>query len=387
MAPVAERQRRARAGFVRATRRSRRGAGRRRPPRLLLTVPMLAADRCSRIRRAACGTHRGRAPHHRLRGARLDGATHPAARRGRFRRPRKRQPRSSATATGNSRSCRPQPLVPRSARSGRSREPARPVLAMVSHENPHAADGFSECPSCCLIRRCCAASAYAKAVKTSGDTLLSLMRKFSTSPRSRPAPDLEARPVRARPDGGGTRRTALAAARMAKGSNRVIRRRAAVARASSAMPRGCARFCSISPARGEVHRTRRRHADRRARRDGRCRPLHGTRHRHGIAPDAQTRIFEEFEQADAAPRASSRHRPWPHHLAPHRRTHGRRLTLKEPPGEVGVCFHVTLARADGRSSFKRPRSHGPGILIVSPGIIEAPLIAQRLGAGVRGPVS
>ena len=53
----------------------------------------------------------------------------------------------------------------------------------------------------------------------------------------------------------------------------------------------------------------------------------------GIAPEARERIFREFEQADDKHRAQLwRHRPWPEHLRPHRQADGRPHHAGEPAG-------------------------------------------------------
>jgi PAS domain S-box-containing protein len=102
----------------------------------------------------------------------------------------------------------------------------------------------------------------------------------------------------------------------------------------------------------------------------------------GVAPDAQARIFLEFEQADDGP--TRRFAGTGLGLAITKRIverMGGRIGLDSTPG-AGSSFHfaVTLpAAADGGQAFSPPRLAGASVLIVAPTAIEAPLIARRLG--------
>ena len=102
----------------------------------------------------------------------------------------------------------------------------------------------------------------------------------------------------------------------------------------------------------------------------------------GIAPDAQARIFLEFEQADDGP--TRRFGGTGLGLAITRRIierMGGRIDLDSTPG-AGSSFHFTVAlppAADGAQDFPAPRLDGAAVLIVAPSAIEAPLITRRLG--------
>jgi signal transduction histidine kinase/DNA-binding response OmpR family regulator len=107
----------------------------------------------------------------------------------------------------------------------------------------------------------------------------------------------------------------------------------------------------------------------------------------GIAPNAQARVFDEFEQAD-----DGRTRKFGGTglgLAISRRIverMGGTLSLESARQGSTFRFTVALAGAEGCASFTAPDLSEQSILIVAPGSIEAPLIAQRLegwGANVR----
>src|SRR6266581_1048112 len=102
----------------------------------------------------------------------------------------------------------------------------------------------------------------------------------------------------------------------------------------------------------------------------------------GVAPEAQTRIFFEFEQADDGP--TRRFGGTGLGLAITKRIverMGGRIGLDSTPG-AGSSFHFTVtlpSAADGGQNFSPPRLNGASVLIVAPTAIEAPLIARRLG--------
>jgi len=102
----------------------------------------------------------------------------------------------------------------------------------------------------------------------------------------------------------------------------------------------------------------------------------------GIAPEAQARVFEEFEQADGG--AARRHGGTGLGLAISRRivtSMGGDLTLASTPGEGSTfAFTVPLPRADGNDAAEPPRLHGEHVLIVSDLSVEPTLIARRLVA-------
>jgi PAS domain S-box-containing protein len=103
----------------------------------------------------------------------------------------------------------------------------------------------------------------------------------------------------------------------------------------------------------------------------------------GIAPEAQTRIFREFEQADE--RTARNYGGTGLGLSISERIvkrMGGRITLESKP-EVGSTFEVSipLAAADdaGRhSAFTAPDLTGESIMLVAPQTIEASLVARRL---------
>ena len=100
----------------------------------------------------------------------------------------------------------------------------------------------------------------------------------------------------------------------------------------------------------------------------------------GIAPEAKARVFEEFEQAD-----DGRTRKFGGTglgLAISRRIverMGGTLTLESTPGQGSTFrFTATLPRANRTDGTAAPNLANQSVLIAAPGTIEAPLVAQRL---------
>ncbi len=102
----------------------------------------------------------------------------------------------------------------------------------------------------------------------------------------------------------------------------------------------------------------------------------------GIAPEAQQRIFREFEQADERIARSYGGTGLGLSISERIvRRMGGRITLESQPG-IGSTFEVSipLAAADnsGREAFAAPELEGQSIMLVAPQSIEASLIARRL---------
>jgi len=102
----------------------------------------------------------------------------------------------------------------------------------------------------------------------------------------------------------------------------------------------------------------------------------------GIAPEAQARIFREFEQADEKIARSYGGTGLGLSISERIvKRMGGRITLESKPG-IGSTFEVaiSLAAADhgGRPTFAAPDLAGQSIMLVAPQSIEASLIARRL---------
>ncbi len=101
----------------------------------------------------------------------------------------------------------------------------------------------------------------------------------------------------------------------------------------------------------------------------------------GIAPEARERIFREFEQADDKIARSYGGTGLGLSISDRIvKRMGGRITLESQPG-AGSTFEVSipLAAADGeQSSFTGPDLSGQSIMLVSPQSIEASLTARRL---------
>ncbi|WP_291847230.1 PAS domain-containing hybrid sensor histidine kinase/response regulator [Bradyrhizobium sp.] len=101
----------------------------------------------------------------------------------------------------------------------------------------------------------------------------------------------------------------------------------------------------------------------------------------GIAPEAQARIFREFEQADA--RIARSHGGTGLGLSISERIvkrMGGRITLQSQPG-VGSTFEMSIplaAAAEDQKPAATPDLAGQSIMLVSPESIEATLTARRL---------
>ena len=108
----------------------------------------------------------------------------------------------------------------------------------------------------------------------------------------------------------------------------------------------------------------------------------------GIAPDAQARIFQEFEQADGG--STRRHGGTGLGLAISQRIvdrMGGRITVESAPG-AGATFAFTIAlpAAGAGAPPAWPRLDGERVMIVaSPGSVAAALVARRLAGWGAAP--
>ncbi len=102
----------------------------------------------------------------------------------------------------------------------------------------------------------------------------------------------------------------------------------------------------------------------------------------GIAPEAQQRIFREFEQANDGIARSYGGTGLGLSISERIvKRMGGRITLESKPG-TGSTFEVSVplagSGADGQKSFTAPELTGQSIMLVAPQTIEASLIARRL---------
>jgi CheY-like chemotaxis protein/nitrogen-specific signal transduction histidine kinase len=104
----------------------------------------------------------------------------------------------------------------------------------------------------------------------------------------------------------------------------------------------------------------------------------------GIAPEAQMRIFREFEQADERIARSYGGTGLGLSISERIvRRMGGRITLESKPG-VGSTFEVSIplvasgGKSSGQKAFAAPDLTGQSIMLVAPQSIEATLVARRL---------
>ena len=103
----------------------------------------------------------------------------------------------------------------------------------------------------------------------------------------------------------------------------------------------------------------------------------------GIAPEAQARIFREFEQADAGIARNFGGTGLGLSITDRIvAAMGGRIALDSQPGQ-GSTFTITLpltaAEDDPAATFAPPDLHGSSVMIVSPHGVEASMAARRLG--------
>jgi signal transduction histidine kinase/DNA-binding response OmpR family regulator len=101
----------------------------------------------------------------------------------------------------------------------------------------------------------------------------------------------------------------------------------------------------------------------------------------GIAPEAQQRIFREFEQADETTARSYGGTGLGLNISERIvKQMGGRITLQSEPG-VGSTFDVSIPLAAGEgaaTTFEAPDLAGQSVMLVAPQSIEAALTARRL---------
>jgi PAS domain S-box-containing protein len=102
----------------------------------------------------------------------------------------------------------------------------------------------------------------------------------------------------------------------------------------------------------------------------------------GIAPELQARVFEEFEQADSG--RTRRHGGTGLGLSISKRIverMGGTIMLESTPGRGSVfSFTVALPRAENDAQVTPPDLAGVNVMIVAPHTVESSLLARRLSA-------